>query len=600
MKKTFFYAIAAALLGLLTACGGGGDETSVAISSPVNAPKTLGGAVSASQYDSAQGVGVWEFVNQEGNSPHLVQMNISGTTAGTTAAQLVLTNTTNQPISLASLATSSSRLLAASASSYSPSQDAQAAKDQELAEQTKRIIAGLKPASDTMDNRLTASSVTVYASEVPVVGTARVWSNCKNLPSVTGACQDAEPSVPTTLVAQRSIALYTGEAPWTVNVWVADAERGVGKVTDEMAVALADAYAGEDGVFQLTRRVGGGNPWGAHSFPDVIDGGIRTVDLVVANLTPDGKPLGLVGFFSTLDTLKKSYAPASNEALALFLDSETAYLAADGVNLMKGTVAHEATHLRNFYNRQLRLLGAQFDPWLEEMTAMAFEELYAGSALGGFSPAQAYRLPYFLHNGSANCTLREFNSYGGQCFGYAVGGSFGAYMLRNYGHEFLRNIWASVNVYSDRVFKDAVEPFVKDAFTATQQCALPANYAQMDYNGKEAAGTLLYRCKEQYVSKVTRQWHQATMGGISLARVQQSAPMPVGYPALAFSDASTGLHYSLAAIDMKALSAQYRMDYSTPATLAPGGSYVWTVHPGSSLEQSVTIPAGTVLSVLLD
>lgn len=618
MKKTIF---AAMLVGasLLSACGGGGsaslsDSGGGTGSSGSSGVATLltpvgGGASSGVAYTQADGVGLWEYANPDTTAAREVQVSITGTQAGSTAAMLMLTNTTNQPLSLQGFSPVSvtSVMPALQRASKQMVTDAQSVRDLQRAETTKKVadLLTLKASSQPSEARAMAA---VLKAEVlppsPVLGDARTWQDCQQVDG-NYACAYVAPTIASTLVAQRTVQMTSGEEAWTVNVWVADAERGDGKVTDAMAQALADAYASENGVFKLTRRIGGGNPWGAHAFPDVISGSTRQLDLVVSNLTPDQQPLGLVGFFSTINVLKPSFSSASNGALALFLDSETAYLHQDGLKLLKGTVAHEATHLRNFYNRQLKnTMGAYYDLWLDEMTAMAFEELYAGTELQGFSPAASSRVPYFLSYASGNCSLREFNSAGGQCFGYAVGGSFGAYMLRNYGHQFLSSIWGSGNIYSDRVFKDAMESLMRPQFQAQDYCALPADYGQRSYEGKVAAGDELYACKEKFVAKATRSWHQATLGGFSDARVAQAlsaaSPLHIGYPARSYARDSAGLQYSLPAIDMQYLTSRYRPEIDAPATLAPGGSYAWPVYPNSSLEQTVPVPAGAVLSVMVD
>lgn len=543
------------LVALLAACGGGGgDAPSDSGSGPTVSPAAAQeptnsfapgcsncGAVSASSYEPSRGAGVWQYKNTTAMA-QTVNVDIAG--AQGRSATFMLTNETSAPVAMGG-AVYSTRNESQTGEAVSDVFSAQQRKDKETFAFSKGIFAHL-------NNTRALSSLSEAPVSPPVaavVGASRTWTNCGTLNYSTLACQDVNPNVPSTLAAQRTTA-----DGWTVNVWVADAERGVSKVTDAMAQNLAAAYAQPNGVHASLTALGG-LPWGSHEYSNLLSAQSKEINLVVANLTPDQQPLGLVGFFWSLNNLTKSSAPASNEALVLFLDSETAYLAQGGVDIIKNTLSHEATHMRNFYQRSLKQ-GQPFDLWLEEFTAMATEELLAESLAPGSSPAVSNRLPYLLRYGSSSCDVRGFSSEAGYCFGYAVGGSFGAYLLRNYGPSVLQGL-----LNSDIEDNEAV-------LTAALQAARP--------------GTTL--------AAEVRRWHQATFTGMSASR----APKGLSYPAL------TASGFTLPAIDMAPIVARHRNLYSAPNFLTPTSSHVWTVVSGTSLQRSVRVPAGLTLSVVLD
>lgn len=559
------YLVSAALLGLLAACGGGGSSSS-GPSSELELPK------------SAPDARFLEVANTSSQA-RAVPLNMPAA-AGKTV-RFMLTNgsslqESNCPEGSDPLdyCVADARMTGFNAnvmqevagarvlSSAVAAMPAQAEKDREMAELGQEVMAKLKPASASEATRFSAQAVAVQAV-LPAVQSKRDWIACQTLGS-NFLCLDENPNVPTTLAAQKTVSMGVNEDAWTVNIWVADSEYGTNKVTDEMAEQLAEAYAGQQGIYKLTRQIGGGNPWGYHSFPDVVATSTRVIDVVMLNITPDSRPYGIVGYFSSLNLLKKSYLQAgtsSNEALAVFLDAETAYLANNGMNIMKTTLAHEATHLRNFYFRQLKMMGAQFPLWMEEMTAMGFEELAAGALTPGYSPAESSRLPYLYAYNSANCNLMDFNSAAGQCHGYAVGGSFMAYMLRNYGTEFLSKMMSSMNFYPSRVFKQAFDGVGTDFATAT------------------------------------RQWHQATFGGFSPA----TAPEMRGYPARTVSRTYPDVaSFELKQLNPQVIGARYTPYQSAPTALVPGGSHVWQSNPSAGLNTTVTVPAGTVLTVAIN
>lgn len=566
MKKLKYLA-SAALLGLLVACGGGGGSgSSSGASSELELPKSASNA---------------RFLEVANNSSQAQSVPVNMPAAAGKTVRFLLTNASslqagNCPegsdpldycVADARMTGFNANLMQGAAearvlSSAVTALPAQAEKDREMAALAQDVMAKLKAAPTSDSTRFSAQAVTTQAV-LPAVQSKRDWIACQSLGS-NFQCLDENPNVPTTLAAQKTVSMGANEEAWTVNIWVADSEYGVNKVTDEMAEQLAEAYAGRQGIYMLTRQIGGGNPWGYHSFPDVISTSTRVIDVVMLNVTPDSRPYGVVGYFSSLNLIKKSYlqaASSSNEALAVFLDTETAYLANNGIDVMKTTLAHEATHLRNFYFRQLKLMGAQFPLWMEEMTAMGFEELAAGVLTPGYSPAEASRLPYLFAYNSSNCNLMEFNSAAGQCHGYAVGGSFMAYMLRNYGPEFLSKVMSSMNVYPSRVFKQAFDGVGTDFATAT------------------------------------RQWHQATFGGFSPA----SAPEMRGYPSRTISRTYPDVaSFELKQLNLQVIGARYTPYQAAPALLVPGGSHVWQSNPTGGLNTSVTVPAGSVLTVAIN
>jgi hypothetical protein len=215
---------------------------------------------------------------------------------------------------------------------------------------------------------------------------------------------------------------------------------------------------------------------------------------VVINFQNDQKPYGLFGSFSALNNIIPDpvNAPTSNAALMFFLDSETMYLGGtNGMPTMIDAMAHESTHMQNFYRRNI-LKGPDFgyDIWLNEQTAMMMEDWVSYNLNPAFNNVRDERAPSYVLEQSSNCSLIKFDVTAATCDSYSVNGSFGGFLDRQLGLAFFKDLLYRVdNVDSLTVLDEAIRAAnpstsVADAFTrfsVTLGALVPATKAPPGY-----------------------------------------------------------------------------------------------------------------------
>jgi len=242
-----------------------------------------------------------------------------------------------------------------------------------------------------------------------------------------------------------------------INFWVEGVEFDAGKITQAMVDSLADVYAGSGGIYD--RLVGIGGPvWGPNNYSGALLPGGQPVDIVILNFNRDGKPFGTVGYFWSLHNFLKTKEPNSNEAISLYLDSETMSLGgAPGMQSIKTVMAHESTHMQNFYRRQVSMgVAYAYDTWLEEMTAMQMEDFQSHDIDATYNPIRDVRLPDFYRYSDYNCNLLQFTGFGATCESYAVSGSFGGFLDRQLGLAFYKDLLTRATPSSKDVLDQAI------------------------------------------------------------------------------------------------------------------------------------------------
>ncbi|WP_066739363.1 M30 family zinc metallopeptidase [Cupriavidus sp. D384] len=359
---------------------------------------------------------------------------------------------------------------------------------------------------------------------------------------------------------QRSATLrkqMTASDGTVVNVWVETAEAS--NVLDATVTELITAFAGSGMIYDRLLNVGGA-VWGANSFgTSMLPAGVP-VDIVVLNFNRDGKPYGTVGYFWGLHNFLKSKEANSNESISLYLDSETLSLGGpDGLRSVKTTMAHEGTHMQNFYRRQVRM-GAEYayDTWLEEMTAMQMEDFLSGAIVSNYNPIRDVRLPDYYRYSDYNCNLTAFTGFGVSCESYAVSGSFGGFLNRQLGVGFLRDLLSRQMVGSKAVLSAAIQ---------------------------DAGAGLTF-------DQALVNWRATTNSNMPLART----PHGFGYPQ--WTDGT----YTLPAIDPS--GATYttlrKLPATVPSMLQAYGSYIAPRGASDGVySDKVRVPPGVALSVVV-
>ncbi|WP_432722767.1 hypothetical protein R0381_001484 [Jeongeupia wiesaeckerbachi] len=431
--------LVAALLAsaLLAACGGGGGGGEVIViggggggttPTPTPVPQepfsvdcagAFCGADNTNRY-SGSGVGAWRFRNI-GSGPAQIQVRIDNVNGKT--ATLVYSNESTSDIALPSLTLNSGTAQNGSREAASPR------RDRHTPPQVDAFNAG--GFSALLRQQGKAPGVLASRTNEFGVGATRTWYNQDDNGGISQRT--------TTLRRQQSTS--SGRQ---VNLWVENSEYATAKVSDAILDTLITTFAsGSSAIYPLATGVAG-EPWG--SVPAASSGALigpdQAIDLVVVNQDGNGQPYGVVAYFySGNNFVRSSATPGSNEALAIFVDSETLYLdGSSGLTFAKSTLAHELTHMINFYQRAVQIGSSYaYAVWLEEMTAIMMEDLVSTQVTPGYNTVRDERFPSWLGNAEYNCPLTVWQTTS-SCFGYDLSGSFGGFLLRQHGVGFYKTL----------------------------------------------------------------------------------------------------------------------------------------------------------------
>ncbi len=273
-------------------------------------------------------------------------------------------------------------------------------------------------------------------------------------------------------VAARVDAVRSQDG-WTLYVW-RDVAADAPPVTSEMTDAVADAFlipSADDDIFGIMSGVFG-VPWGAHDVSNVISPTRRDIHVLLYDIENDGVPgfgeSRTVGYFWSRDNFRRSSYPESNERLMFYLDSalladtENKDGSDDGVwsrddywpEEAISTLAHEFQHMIHFYRRPV-MLGSDYgyDTWLDELMAMAAEELVARAIQVDGPRGVAWSDGSAGAPGNRSGRMRRYNDVGyrtplatwyaaNPLDDYAASYSFGAFLIRVYGAPILTELIA--------------------------------------------------------------------------------------------------------------------------------------------------------------
>ncbi|VCU69277.1 Peptidase M30 [Pigmentiphaga humi] len=520
------------LVASLASCGGGGaDGSAAALSAACSGAQC--GAVDARTYGS--GVGIWRYDNSGSASGTPVSVTLDGV-AGRTLT-LVFTNVSDRAVDMPAIDVSAAAGASASSKTAAQADPAPVRGFNQVPSYIRDYRPPVPAAAEAA-----AGQGRSAAARVSAEGDAREWLHA-----------DGVRRFQTTLA--RRWAAADGRM---LNLWVENDERSPTKVSEALVDAIQAKFSSTgDSVYPMVLDLVG-IPWG-----QTVGGGYieadQDVDVVFANLTPDGKPWGLLGYFFGANGMLKRDEPLSNEAVALFMDTETIYLAGqEGQNAIYGTLAHEMTHMSNFYHRTASRGEAPsyaFETWLEEMTALMVEESASGRLVPGYNTLRDQEFTGWLGN-SQNCDfIRSWDGDpGSRCFSYSIASSFGGYLLRQYGMDFYRGLVKSL-VSTD-------------------------SFAVLDQAIKQAGGA--------GAPAALRDW------GASLALLPAAPPAGFGHPHLAQGG------YDLPAIDGPAFASARKLPTSAPSTLQAAGHFPVVRRPSArTYSELVAVPPGSALTVVV-
>lgn len=462
MRKSSLMIASMALAALaVTGCGGGGGGSAatdappvvdnakggslatpaVAESSTLMPACTNCGAVSSTQY-AGTNVGVWGKKNTSTVAEN-VPVSLSGLRGQD--VMLILTNETPADVALPTIPLHSeinlpkafSSEISAVVAPATAVQDEKAAVAQFNKDGWKQLVAA---------PQTTARSSMITAESAPAVKQAVVGTRVFKYQDGTNR----------TTALQKEVTASDG---MTIRFWVETSEFGVNKITMSHVDELVSAFTGTGGIYDmLTDTVG--PMWGAHNYSELIASNTHVIDIVMLNFVKDSTPYGEVGYFYALNNFKKTSASNSNESLSLYLDTETLYLGgANGMKAEKMVMAHEGTHMANFYRRGVTM-GAdyQYDLWLEEMTAMMMEDAASSKIDASYNPTRDIRFPSYMSKGSYNCPLLDFTTTTA-CDSYSVSGSFGGFLLRQMGMPFFKTLLNAKTVDSVAAMNASIKTY---------------------------------------------------------------------------------------------------------------------------------------------
>lgn len=443
-----------AAAAMLTACGGGGGGGGGASGaagasappvtaaeptpSPLVAACTNCGAIDGSTYAGA-GTGVWQVSNDTSLSKDFA-LSINGLKGQ--LVTLVFTNESGQEVVMPSLqilssATTVAPTLRKSMALGGADADAPTAFNAEVAQFNRQGFAKWlsQPAAGGVNAKLSASSVPPAPAATFTVGQQRtvyLLDQSQRTVQLTG---------------QRT----TGDGT-VVNVWVETSELDASRVSTTLAERMRDAFAAAGGIYDMLVKVGG-PLWGPHGYTELLAGNGQPIDIFLVNFDRNGVPYGMGGYFWGLNNFKKDVGQRtySNESVGMYMDTETMYLDGDrGMRQVVTALAHEGLHMQNFYRRSVTM-GPEFafDDWLEEMSALMMEDWASYSLDTSHNAIRDARLPYYLNyrgNGSYNCELTRWDPMGSVCESYAVVGSFGGYLNRQFGLGFFQSLLRSTGL----------------------------------------------------------------------------------------------------------------------------------------------------------
>ncbi|MDR1976042.1 MAG: hypothetical protein LBQ18_03525 [Campylobacteraceae bacterium] len=334
----------------------------------------------------------------------------------------------------------------------------------------------------------------------------------------------------------------------TINIWVEDDEFGNEKIDD---AKIDDIASNVNTIYTNVVNIAG-EPWGAHSQSYFISKD-QPLDVVLVNFDNDSDPGGMVGYFDPNNNFinKNEF----NAALAIFIDTETYYLYGDGKDVTLSTIAHELTHAINFYQRYI-LMGSsnQFDVFLDEMSAVMMEDVLSKKISSAFNDVRL-RYKDWLKEPLYHCDFKKWEECNGDSvYSYSVAGSFGAFLLRQYGIDFYKTLFRTSSSSSLNVLNEAIK--------------------KSDNRGLPHA---------------LRNW------GASIAMFPTSVkPEGFGYPAL--KDGG----FELEAFDGNDYKSYRKLPISSPSTLAAHAHFPFLRKSSNyAYEETFTVPKGVSVSVIV-
>ncbi|MDR1976041.1 MAG: hypothetical protein LBQ18_03520 [Campylobacteraceae bacterium] len=382
----------------------------------------------------------------------------------------------------------------------------------------------------------------------------KTWSNSNQLWYVQ----------PANMVENRYASLrgQTTVSGRTINIWVEDSEYNSTKIS---AARVSTITSGVSTIYTHVTSIAG-EPWGAYSSRYALISQNQPLHIVLVNFDKNGRGGGTVGYFYGLNNVVGE--SGSNEALAIFVDTETLYLGGEnGTVQTLSTIAHELTHAINFYQRRI-LMNDSFDTFLDELSAVMMEDVIAKKISPTFNDVRM-RYKEWLEKSLYDCDFTSWKkeNEGEDCKGnsinnYSVAGSLGAFLLRQYGISFYKKLFET-----------------RSDSSVSGDIAKSLNILDKAIKSYDSGG----------LSHALRNW------GAGIAMIPTSdAPQGFGYPYRNDSG------FELEAFDGNDYKSSRSLPTSPPSILAARAHFPFLRKPSSyTYAETFTIPRGVSVSVIV-
>ncbi|WP_132980739.1 hypothetical protein [Pigmentiphaga sp. D-2] len=527
---------------LLAACGGDGAVAPDTPEPPAPAEAQLTvdcsgphcGAVDAHRY-LGSGVGIWQYTNTT-DDRQTVAIDISGL-AGKDV-QLIITNHGGTPQKMPGIELFER-------SPYPPGAPA-------TARRAPALSPAVPPVAQRVDARQTVSRRAPAATAA--VGSTRTW----------WVDTWTEGRVERSFNLLRQGQAQGPDGPRRVNIWLEDDQYGDELVNDAMLdTLLRRVISGPDSIYTRATDLAG-EPWGQHETAGAIPPA-QDLNIVL------GKELAYVAYPGARDLRIRrqtgnpdfdEYVRTSNEALAVYLTSERFYQPDDyyAYGEPAAAMALLLTQMSNIYHRSaLPETDQSFEPWLDIMTSFMMQDILYLPGVDTYQLAGDIYRWYWLSlgaTGNFNCDLTtSLDADGSACYSDAVRATFGAYLLRQYGIGFYRQL--------------------------LRNTSSPDSWAILDDAIKQAGGEGADTALRRFATNIA---------------LLPAAASPRGYGLPERTDGA----YTLAAIDGGTYASEFTLPTDTIMTLMPRAFFPFA-RPAvrDNYRENIVVPPHASLSVVV-
>ncbi len=297
-------------------------------------------------------------------------------------------------------------------------------------------------------------------------------------------------------------------------------------VTDTQLQTLANTF---DAIYEKETYIFG-NDYMLDSerptLPNYVAGNIidisseQKIHIIVYDLYDDytsGQDSGTFGYFWSLDMNKQDYAGSlnSNECECLHIDSHFLEIAE---NKVYSTIGHEFQHLLHFVNKTVKVglyqaedgwhWQNQSSTWFNEMLSMVCEDLMLTQLGLNVSAGPQSRLNQFNQTGCHNTGFGTWQSGNDVFCSYANAYAFGAFLLRNFGIDYIKTLAQNKYVDEEAVtqalvssgaylqsFDAALEKFYNVILNPSDTSTYSLNHSvSKTYNVGGTTGSVTFTC----------------------------------------------------------------------------------------------------------